>query len=51
MKDSCTKKLVSIVVPCYNEEENVGKLYGEIRKTIEGSHARYNYECIFIDNA
>jgi len=51
MKNNRANALVSIVVPCYNEEENVNKLYNEICKIMEGFHAQYNYECIFIDNA
>ena len=38
---------ISIVTPCYNEEENVQELYERVRKAMEG----YEYEHIFIDNA
>lgn len=43
-------KLISIVTPCYNEEENVEQVYKEV-KTIFRNLKRYNYEHIFIDNA
>jgi len=44
------KKLISIVTPCFNEEENVREVYRQVKHvfdTIEG----YTYEHIFIDNA
>jgi polyisoprenyl-phosphate glycosyltransferase len=43
-------KLISIVIPCYNEEENVGEIYRQVRKVFS-KHANYRYEHIFIDNA
>lgn len=43
------KQLISIVTPCYNEEENVDELYERIRSTM--SDCEYEYEQIFIDNA
>jgi len=43
-------KLISIVTPCYNEEENVEDLYKQI-KEIFSSLEGYTYEHIFIDNA
>jgi len=42
--------LVSIVTPCFNEEENVRELHLRIRKVML-SQCRYHYEHIFIDNA
>jgi glycosyltransferase involved in cell wall biosynthesis len=45
-----SKKLISIVTPCYNEEENVGEIY-EATKQIMTSLKTYSYEHIFIDNA
>ena len=41
---------LSIVTPCYNEEDNVDEVYRRVRGTIEGL-AGYSYEHIFIDNA
>lgn len=43
-------KTVSVVVPCYNEEENVIPMYEAIRATMKESLPNYNYEIIFIDN-
>ncbi len=42
-------KRISIVTPCFNEEENVKELYERIRKVMAGFN--YKYEHIFIDNA
>ena len=44
-------KLLSIVTPCYNEEENVEELYVRVKNTMEENLSNYNYEHIFIDNA
>jgi len=44
-----TKKLISIVTPCYNEIENIDELVTRIRIVMEASP--YGYEHIFIDNA
>ncbi|MEN6622313.1 MAG: glycosyltransferase family 2 protein [Smithella sp.] len=43
-------KLISIVTPCYNEEDNVAELYSQVNKVF-GRLPDYNYEHIFIDNA
>ena len=39
---------VSIVVPCYNEEENIDNFYNEIKKVVEKIKHRYLYELIFM---
>ena len=43
-------KKISIVVPCYNEEQNVEPLYCTLRKELE-SLEKYEWEIIFSDNA
>ena len=43
-------KTISIVVPCYNEEENVIPLSRAITALFEKELADYRYELIFIDN-
>ena len=43
------KRLVSIVTPCFNEEQNVVELYRRVRSVME-SESQYRYEHIFIDN-
>ena len=44
------KKLISVVVPCFNEEDNVEAMYHAI-KNIFNELPQYNYEHIFIDNS
>lgn len=43
-------KLISVVTPCYNEEENVEELYKQIKGVFQRLQD-YRYEHIFIDNA
>lgn len=43
-------KTISIVVPCYNEEENVVAMADAIRGMFRKSLPDYRYELIFIDN-
>lgn len=43
-------KKISIVVPCYNEEENVEALATAIREMFQRDLLDYCYELIFIDN-
>ena len=43
-------KTVSIVVPCYNEEENVVPLSKAIIDVFQKDLTQYQYEIIFIDN-
>jgi len=44
------KKHISVVTPCYNEEENVEALAEAVKKVFAGL-PQYTYEHIFIDNA
>ena len=43
------KKLVSIVTPCFNEEDNIDAVYGAVKKIFQKKD-EYNYEHTFIDN-
>lgn len=43
------RPLLSIVTPCYNEEDNVDELYTQIKAAIAGL-TKYEFELIFIDN-
>ncbi len=43
-------KKISIVVPCYNEEENVVPMSEAIKNLFEKKLTAYDYELIFIDN-
>lgn len=44
-----SKKLISVVTPCYNEQDNVEFLYTEVKEIFDGLE-NYEYEHIFIDN-
>lgn len=43
------RKLISIVTPCFNEEDNVDELCDRVAKVMQS--LPYDYEHIFIDNA
>ena len=43
-------KLISIVIPCFNEEENILELYAQIKNVFK-KNILHHYEIIFIDNA
>ncbi|NBK97662.1 MAG: glycosyltransferase [Erysipelotrichia bacterium] len=43
-------KLISVVTPCFNEQDNVEELYMRVKNTMN-LLANYKYEHIFIDNA
>ena len=44
------KKLISILIPTYNEEGNVVPLSRELVALFEAQLSAYDYEIIFIDN-
>jgi glycosyltransferase involved in cell wall biosynthesis len=44
------QKLISIVTPCFNEEENVQEVYQQV-KEVFARIADYRYEHVFIDNS
>ena len=43
-------KKISIVSPCYNEEQNVELLYEKVKQQFAVNLKNYEYEHIFIDN-
>ncbi len=45
-----TRKCVSILLPTYNERENIAPLCDEIVTLFLGELARYDYEIVIIDN-
>lgn len=45
------KKLVSIVVPCYNEHENIPEMYHALKMIASELTDKYDFEFIFEDNA
>ena len=44
------KKLISVVLPCFNEEGNVENISNEIVNLFDTKLSNYDYEIIFIDN-
>lgn len=44
------KKTISVMIPCYNEEENARPIYEAVRDEILKSCPNYDYEILFIDN-
>lgn len=44
------KRLLSIVTPCYNEQENIDELYRRVKAAIAPLTERYEFEIIIIDN-
>src|SRR3989442_11430643 len=44
------KKLISIVVPVLNEENNIYPLYHAVTPVLQALADRYDYEIIFTDN-
>lgn len=43
-------KKISILIPCYNEEENVVPIANAITEELGKNLANYDYEIVFIDN-
>jgi len=43
-------KRISIIIPTYNEEENIMPLYTEITNIFKSTLTNYDYEILFIDN-
>ena len=44
------KKLISVVIPTYNEEENVGPMTDTLVRLFDEQLPQYDYEIIYIDN-
>ncbi len=45
------KKVISIVTPCFNEEQGIGECYQAIKKLFDSELINYEAEHIFCDNA
>lgn len=45
-----TKKLISVVTPTYNEQDNINELYRRVKDQLVKLESRYDYEIIVIDN-
>jgi glycosyltransferase involved in cell wall biosynthesis len=43
------KKRISILIPCYNEEQNITPLYEALERIVR-QHTNYDFEYIFVDD-
>lgn len=50
MEEEKSKKLISVVIPTYNEQDNVGPMTQAVTRIFEEQLPMYDYELIFIDN-
>ncbi|MBR6619615.1 MAG: glycosyltransferase family 2 protein [Clostridia bacterium] len=44
------KKKISVMIPCYNEEENARPIYEAVKNELVTNLSQYDYEILFIDN-
>ena len=44
------KKIISVMIPTYNEEENAKPIYEAVKREIQTALPEYDYEILFIDN-
>lgn len=44
------KKMISVMIPCYDEEENVRPIYQAVKEQLTQNCPSYDYEILFIDN-
>lgn len=49
-KGEIMKKIISIIVPCYNEENSIDELYERLVNVLENSLCQYDFEIIFADD-
>jgi glycosyltransferase involved in cell wall biosynthesis len=47
---SIRRKLISVVSPCFNEEDNVRNCYEQVRQVFQEQLPDYDYEHVFCDN-
>ncbi len=50
IEDKTVKKTISVIIPTYNEEENIGPLVEALHKEFNHDLPKYDYEIVIIDN-
>jgi dolichol-phosphate mannosyltransferase len=50
MSDPDLRPLISIIIPAFNEEENIGPCHQRISEALRALDARYRFEILFMDN-
>jgi glycosyltransferase involved in cell wall biosynthesis len=50
MKASEKPRLISVIIPVFNEESNIERAYDRVRNVFEGLSDRYVFEIVFTDN-
>lgn len=50
MSEPQEQKLISIMIPCYNEEENIRPICQAVKAELTSSLPEYRYEIVIIDN-
>ena len=46
----CNKKSISIIIPVYNEQENISAVYTQITVILQSLKPLYEYEFIFVND-
>jgi dolichol-phosphate mannosyltransferase len=44
------KKIISIIIPAYNEEKNVTVIYGQLKEVVSKLVSKYTFEIIYIND-
>ncbi len=50
MNEVDSRPLISIIIPAFNEEANVGPCHARLSRALEALAARYRFEILFTDN-
>lgn len=50
-KEDLDMKMISIMIPCYNEVENIEAIGAAVEETLKEKLPNYDYEIVIIDNA
>ena len=51
MSQDMSRKKISVLIPCFNEVENIEAIVDAVEKELESKLGQYDYEIVVIDNA